>query len=124
MLVRHVMHCEEFIAGDGTALRELLHPDKAGARVRYSLALATVRPGQRSRPHRLATSEVYFILEGQGVMRVDHEREAVRDGDVIYIPPHAVQHIENSGCVALRFLCIVDPAWRSADEEVLEEPLP
>jgi len=119
MLVRHAKHCEEFIAGDETMLRELLHPDKADVRVRCSLALATVRPGQRSRPHRLGTSEVCFIIEGQGIMHIDHEREDVQAGDLVYIPPQAVQYIENRGDAALRFLCIVDPAWRSADEEVL-----
>jgi len=41
-------------------------------------------------------------------------------GDTVYIPPRAKQQITNSGSVDLAFLCIVDPAWRSEDEEVVE----
>lgn len=119
MLVRHAAECEEIIAGDQCLLREMLHPDKADVQVRYSLAQATIRPGLRSLPHRLRTAEVYVIIEGRGIMCIDHEREAVQAGDLVYIPPQAVQHIENSGGSDLRFLCIVDPAWRREDEEVL-----
>lgn len=36
----------------------------------------------------------------------------------IYIPPHSKQFIENNGSVNLKFLCIVDPAWKPEDEEV------
>jgi mannose-6-phosphate isomerase-like protein (cupin superfamily) len=36
----------------------------------------------------------------------------------VYIPPGAEQHIRNTGAGDLKFLCIVDPAWRAEDEEV------
>ena len=39
--------------------------------------------------------------------------------DTIYIPPDAVQNIQNTGDVDLIFICIVDPAWRVEDEEIL-----
>jgi mannose-6-phosphate isomerase-like protein (cupin superfamily) len=119
MLVRHAAECEEMIAGDQSILRELLHPDKADVQVRCSLAQATIRPGQRSRPHRLRAAEIYVIIEGRGIMCIDQEREAVQAGDLVYIPPQAVQHIVNSGVSDLRFICVVDPAWRREDEEVL-----
>jgi hypothetical protein len=64
MLIKHLNECEEFIAGDNTMLRELLHPDKADMKLRYSLAHATVRPGMTSYLHSLNTSEVYYILHG------------------------------------------------------------
>lgn len=52
-------------------------------------------------------------------MEIDGERRQVEAGDCIYIPPSAVQHIENKGDGDLAFLCVVDPAWDAADEEVL-----
>lgn len=119
MLIRDLNHCEEFIAGDNSTLRELLHPDKADLALRYSLAHAVVRPGQTTTPHRLSTSEVYYIMDGEGVMHIDGESSAVRPGQTIYIPPNAVQYIHNLGPVDLKFLCIVDPAWRKDDEEIL-----
>lgn len=119
MLIKDLRSCEEIIAGEGTILRELLHPEKANLDIHYSLALATLRPDRSSRPHRLKTSEVYYILEGEGIMHVGDEYEKVRFGQAIYIPPNSVQYIQNMGKSDLKFLCIVDPPWRPPDEEVL-----
>jgi mannose-6-phosphate isomerase-like protein (cupin superfamily) len=120
MLVVDLKECTEFVAGDNTILREVLHPAKQEVSLRYSLAHATVRPGEVSLPHRLATSEVYYILEGQGVMYIDREQAEVGPGHTVYIPPHSVQSIRNTGESDLKFLCIVDPAWRAEDEEVVD----
>jgi len=114
----HLADCEEFLGGDDSTLRELLHPDKADLRIRYSLAHATVRPGAKTRPHRLRAAEVYYVLRGRGRMHIDDEVSAVRVHCAVYIPPGATQYIENTGRGALVFLCIVDPAWRREDEEV------
>jgi len=120
MHIKHLKHCEEFIAGDNTILRELLHPDKADLNLRYSLAHAIVKPGLASYRHRLKTSEVYYILQGEGVMHIGDESQHVGPHQVIYIPPNALQYIENTGAADLVFLCIVDPAWRAEDETVEE----
>lgn len=118
MLIKDLQHCQEIIAGDQTILRELLHPGKADLQIRYSLAHAMVRPGQSSLPHKLKTSEVYYILQGQGIMHVDEESAEVHSGQAVYIPPNSTQYIKNTGTFDLKFLCIVDPAWRPEDEEV------
>ena len=118
MFIRRLRDCEEFAAADDSTLRELLHPDKADLILRYSLAHAVVRPGQTTRLHALTTSEVYYIIEGEGVMHIDDETSAVGPGDAVYIPPHARQRIHNAGSRDLVFICIVDPAWRKADEKV------
>lgn len=120
MLIRTLANCEEFIAGDRTRLRELLHPDKQPLDLRYSLAHATVAPGETSTPHALTTSEVYYILQGEGEMHIGGEVAMVKPGDAIYIPPQARQYIENIGTESLIFLCIVDPAWQARDEIVFE----
>lgn len=118
MLIRDLRDCDEFLAGDCTHLRELLHPDKAPLDLRYSLAHAVVRPGETSLRHSLSVSEVYYILEGEGLMRIGEERAVVGPGQAIYIPPHAIQCITNTGRRDLKFLCIVDPDWRSELEDV------
>ena|SRR4028118_631320 len=120
MLVQKLQACAEFIAGDGTQLRELLHPDKQPIELRYSLAHAIVPVGQTSIPHALKTSEVYYILSGTGEMHIDNETQVLEPGDAVYIPPNAKQFIHNSGTESLVFICIVDPAWRKEDETVYE----
>jgi mannose-6-phosphate isomerase-like protein (cupin superfamily) len=122
MIIKDLKDCREIRAGDGSALRELLHPGKDAFGGGYSLAHARVKPHEATQPHRLKSSEVYYILEGRGVMRIDGESAAVGAGQAVSIPPRAVQSIENAGDGDLTFLCIVDPAWEPEDEELLRRP--
>jgi mannose-6-phosphate isomerase-like protein (cupin superfamily) len=119
MLIKDLKKCKEIIAGDDTILRELLNPLKDDIEIRYSLAHAVVKPGKITRPHRLKSSEIYYVLEGVGEMHVDDGQERVSPGQVVYIPPDSVQRIRNVGTGDLVFLCIVDPVWRPEDEEIL-----
>lgn len=121
MLIRKLKNCPQITAGDNTTLRELLHPERdypfSG---RYSLAHAIVKPNQISAPHKLKTDEVYYILKGRGLMHINDESAEVEPGDAIDIPPDSIQWIENISDRDLIFLCIVDPAWKETDEEILE----
>ncbi len=110
----------EFLAGDHTVLRELLHPAKQPLELGYSVAHGTLAPGVRSKWHRLTSSEVYYIIAGRGRLTVDDSVVSVEPGSVVYVPPGGKQFLENSGPTAIEFLCLVDPAWRLEDEEVLE----
>jgi len=110
----------EFLAGDHTLLREMLHPAKQPLALGYSVAHGTLAPGGRSKWHRLASSEVYYIIAGRGRLTIDDSVVSVESGSAIYVPPGGKQSLENSGPTAIEFLCLVDPAWRPEDEEVLE----
>lgn len=120
MFIRRLKDCPEFIAGDACHLRELLNAKTDNRAYRYSLARAAVKPGVKTKPHSLKTSEVYYILEGEGRMHVGEKSREVVPGDCIDIPPQAIQWIENTGKADLVFLCIVDPAWCAADEIILK----
>lgn len=119
MIIKDLSSLPEFASGDEARLRELLNPRSERLALGYSLAHAEVAAGRATKRHRLLTSEVYYVLEGEGRMHIDAESEAIRAGQAVYIPPGAVQWVENTGRGPLRFLCIVDPAWRPEDEEVL-----
>ncbi|HID20056.1 MAG TPA: cupin domain-containing protein [Methanophagales archaeon] len=122
MLIKDIQNGEYFKALDNTILCELLHPAKEDEvlEIRYSIAHAIVKPGETTLPHRLKTStEVYFILEGEGVMYIDEESAEVHSGQAIYIPTNSKQYIQNTGNYNLKILCIVYPMWRIEDEEVL-----
>ena len=120
MFLRSLDDCDEFVAGDDSLLREILHPNKAALEIHYSLAHARVSPGQSTKRHRLATTEVYYVIQGTGEMIIDNESQPVAPGDTVYIPPDAAQAIANTGQQDLVFLCIVDPAWQPQDEEILD----
>ena len=119
MLIKKFNDCQEIIAGDSTILRELLSGLNDPADVRYSLAHAKLLPGKQSLKHALKTSEVYYIITGLGRMHIGEEISEVGSRDTVYIPPQAVQYIENIGDTELEFICIVDPAWRVENEIVV-----
>jgi mannose-6-phosphate isomerase-like protein (cupin superfamily) len=108
-----------FRAGDASFLKELLRPSPETGVIGYSLAHAEVGPGARTLPHRLRSAEVYYILEGRGLMHVGAETAEVAPGQAVYVPPGEVQHIVSLGPDRLAFLCIVEPAWTAADEEII-----
>ena len=119
MIVRDAADVAPMTAADGSELREILHPDRNAVEIGYSLAHAEVAPGASTVPHRLSSTEVYYLLSGTGRMHIDEETLPVHAGNAVYIPRGCVQWIENTGQIDLAFLCIVDPAWKQEDEEIL-----
>ena len=119
MLTKDLALLTPIPVADHSRLREILHPERDLVDVRYSLAHASVGAGEASLRHRLATVEVYYILSGSGTMHVAGEAAAVGPGHTIVVPAGAEQWIENTNDHDLEFLCIVDPAWREQDEEIL-----
>jgi mannose-6-phosphate isomerase-like protein (cupin superfamily) len=122
MLVKRLDELKKIVALDNTIVREILNPTHAPSplHIGYSLAHAALPPTKTSLPHRfISASEVYYILKGEGLMHIDDETQIVRAGDTIYIPPKAVQSIENNGKTNLEFLCIVYPEWQPDAEELI-----
>lgn len=111
---------QEFLAGDHTRLREIFHPAKHQLQLGYSLAHGRLEPGQRSKRHVLVSSEVYYFIAGQGRFVIDNEAVTVQAGTTLYVPPGGKQSLENTGTSSIEFLCLVDPAWRLEDEQILE----
>jgi mannose-6-phosphate isomerase-like protein (cupin superfamily) len=119
MWVKERDGCRKFESGDGCALVEFIHPAKDGLKVNYSLAQACLRPFAASKPHVLKASETYYIISGRGFMHIDGEEREVFEGCVVHIEPNSLQYIKNTESAELRFLCIVEPAWRPENEKIL-----
>ena len=73
--------------------------------------ITAVPPGKRAFPfhcHRI-NEEMFFVLEGEGEIRIGNERHPIRSGDVIACPPGGPEHahqIINTGTVELRYLAV------------------
>jgi uncharacterized cupin superfamily protein len=73
--------------------------------------ITAVPPGKRAFPfhcHRF-NEEMFFVLEGEGEVRIGSERHPIRSGDVIACPPGGPEHahqIINTGTVELRYLAV------------------
>jgi mannose-6-phosphate isomerase-like protein (cupin superfamily) len=120
MLIKRLRDCAEIEARDQSRLREIVNPNTEESDVSYSLAWAQVQPGEQTLRHALDCWEVYYILTGTGIMHINEETSAVNKNDTVFIPPHTVQSIKNTGRVPLEFLCIVNPPWRPDKEHIVQ----
>ncbi len=85
----------------------------------YSLAHGTILKRNKTIQHRLrSSSEVYFVLSGVARISVNRYIVEVGAGSLVYVPPQAIQYVENTGDSDLQYLVICDPAWTPEDVEV------
>jgi mannose-6-phosphate isomerase-like protein (cupin superfamily) len=67
--IKNLSDIPAFRAADGTRLREVIHPANDSVSLPYSLAHASLNPGERSLPHILDNDEVYAFRSGEGALR-------------------------------------------------------
>jgi uncharacterized cupin superfamily protein len=85
--------------------------------------VTAVPPGKRAFPfhsHRV-NEEMFFILEGEGEVRIGDARHPIKKGDVIACPPggpETTHQIINSGTVEMRYLAVSTKSY----PEIAEYP--
>ena len=108
---------QPFVGDDKSIIRELASPANSGL-TRHSLAEIRHPPGTASLEHfHTEAEEVYYVIGGQGGVRVDGETRNIGPGDVVVILPgqrHTVWQ-EGEGDLVLLVTCV--PAY-SVEEVV------
>ncbi|QLH06996.1 cupin domain-containing protein [Nitrosopumilus ureiphilus] len=120
MALRKNSEIQSIQGNEGTKIKQYFHPHNTLNGINYSVAQFTLEPGKRSKLHKLNSSEIYYILEGSAILNVDEDKHHLQKDDSAYISPNSKQFIENTGSGNLRFLCIVEPAWKAENEVLLE----
>jgi len=120
MLIKKLQEIDSMEGEKGTTIHQIFHPHNTLNGIRFSISHSTLSCGKKSRLHKMKTSEIYYILEGEGKIHLDDQSLPISKDQAIYVPPLSKQYIENTGDSELNFLCIVDPAWRREDEILLE----
>lgn len=121
MDVQNIHQVPAFITKDGSEIRELLAHRNSIIR-NQTLAEARLPPGAATIPHHhVKSEEIYYILEGQGRMRIGDETRTVGVGDAIAIPPGAIHQITNLGHAVLKFLCCCAPGYEHEDTVLADE---
>jgi len=54
--------------------------------------------------------QVYYVLEGEGVLTLDGERHLMRPHDYVYVPPGVRHSFTNTGVAGLVFIVVTTPA--------------
>jgi len=73
-----------------------------------TMGVAELAPGASEGPrlHRHAQAEIYYILEGQGVVTIDGEVHSVDAGSTVFIPGNAEHGVRNIGSGVMRLLYV------------------
>jgi mannose-6-phosphate isomerase-like protein (cupin superfamily) len=80
-----------------------------------TITLVEMEPGGVQHIHSHEPEQMYYILEGSGVMTVDGERRSVGAGDCIYYPPFAKHGLVNTGETVLRYLSAASPSFTAQE---------
>ena len=116
MISKKIKSLDSFHGDEGSEIKQIFYPENTQNGIRYSLAQSVISPGKSSKPHKMKSAEIYFVLDGDGIIHVDDQSEKIEKYQSIYVPPLSKQYLENTGQTELKVLCIVDPAWKPDDE--------
>jgi len=91
----------------------------------FSMGNVTLEPNGGQVPwHNQEQEEIYFILDGEAEMCLGEERQTLRTGQAVYIPPRVFHQLTNIGDTPCRMLYCYGPAgdvahWRQELEGTL-----
>ena len=78
---------------------------------KLSITMVEMEPGGFQHLHSHEPEQMYYILEGHGLMIVNGEERAVQAGDCIFFPTFAEHGLENTGDGVLRYLSAASPSF-------------
>jgi quercetin dioxygenase-like cupin family protein len=87
--------------------RTLLSGDRTPTS-QLTMGVTEIAPGQPS-PfllHRHAQAEIYYVLAGEGVVRIGDDEHALRPGSSVFIPGDTWHGARNTGRATLRMLYV------------------
>ena len=100
----------------GSEIRPLVDRTTS-AITRCSLAEEILPPGHAVTPHRhREIEEIYYIVEGRGMMTVGDEQREVAAGDAVYVPRGHRHTLANTGAEPIKLLLVCGPAFFYEDE--------
>lgn len=100
----------------GALSKALVGPDNSGSSL-MDFRISRYAPNAYVQEHvHKVQEQVYYVLEGEGVLTLGKERHLMRAHDYVYVPPGIPHSFTNTGLSGLVFLVVTTPAD--------DEPLP
>ena len=102
---------QEFPGHFGGALsKALVGPENSGSR-RIDFRISRYAPMARVQEHvHKVQEQVYYVLDGEGMLTLDDASHLMRAHDYVYVPPGVRHSFANTGLDGLVFLVITTPA--------------
>ena len=107
----------EITTPEGEIIKELIGASAlTGDTTHHSLAYIIIPPGKCCALHyHKISEETYYILNGEGWMRIDQKEFSLPSGQACLVEPGEKHQIFNRGEVDLEFLAVCAPAWVAED---------
>ena len=100
----------------GALSKELAGPETTGSsKVDFRISRYAPMAYVQEHVHKVQ-EQVYYVLEGEGILTLDDTKNLMRPHDYVYVPPGVRHSFTNTGTDGLVFLVITTPA--SDDEEM------
>lgn len=98
----------------GALSKALAGPENTGSS-RIDFRISRYAPAAYVAEHvHQVQEQVYYVLEGEGILALDAEKHLMQPHDYVYVPPGIPHSFTNTGTAGLVFLVITTPAH---DEE-------
>ena len=102
---------QEFPGHFGGALsKALVGPENSGSQL-LDFRISRYAPNAYVQEHEHKVQEqIYYVLEGEGVLTLNDEKHLMRPHDYVYVPPGVRHSFTNTGLSGLVFLVVTTPA--------------
>lgn len=111
MIVRNINDKEvldtTYLAHGGAIAQMIL--DRRTLKELGFLAIAKLAPGKEIESHIDPMEEIYFVLTGKGLIRVDEEEREVGPGDATWVPTGSSHSLLNTGDEDCIIIVIASP---------------
>jgi quercetin dioxygenase-like cupin family protein len=87
------------------AMKVLITADEGWAD--HVMRIVELAPGGYTPHHAHDWPHINYMLEGEGVLKIDDQDNAVTAGSYAYVPAGQVHQFKNTGAGTFRFICIV-----------------
>lgn len=94
----------------GALSKELAGPGTTGSsRVDFRMSRYAPMAYVQEHVHKVQ-EQVYYVLEGEGMLTLDDQKQLMRAHDYVYVPPGIRHSFTNTGIDGLVFLVVTTPA--------------
>jgi quercetin dioxygenase-like cupin family protein len=101
---------QEFPGHFGGALsKALVGPENSGSKqIDFRISRYAPRAYVQEHAHKVQ-EQVYYVLEGEGLLTLGREKHLMRPHDYVYVPPGVRHSFTNTGTSGLVFLVVTSP---------------
>lgn len=98
----------------GALSKALVGPENSGSS-RIDFRISRYAPAAHVAHHvHQVQEQIYYVLEGEGILTLDDESHLMRPHDYVYVPPGIHHSFTNTGTSGLVFLVVTTPVEDTA----------